>query len=113
LNLWIEANFWGMFPPESRSDNQVSVVEINTMDQSQDDMTPNTGLCPALNELYLQLQNSSQWKVTTVALRPSQVDFRLMRLSMHHSRNNWKRSLIPLTFLLFTVSNQMRHFSNW
>ena len=44
------------------------------MDIALDDMTPNTGVCPALNELYLQLQNSSQWKVHISRTKEPQFD---------------------------------------
>eukprot|EP01114_Cavostelium_apophysatum_P014172 TRINITY_DN3607_c0_g1_i1.p1 TRINITY_DN3607_c0_g1~~TRINITY_DN3607_c0_g1_i1.p1 ORF type:complete len:435 (-),score=74.74 TRINITY_DN3607_c0_g1_i1:48-1274(-) len=66
----VMANLWTFYPPETRPDGNITVIDINTMDNALEDMTPNTGICDRLNQLYNELQNSTEWRDHDAKLKP-------------------------------------------
>ncbi len=44
--LSAQANLWSLYPPSSRTDGEVSAVEINVIERPTDDLHPNPNICP-------------------------------------------------------------------
>jgi len=59
----VQANLYSFFPPQNSTNGEINVIDIHTMDQYMDDMTPNPNICPALNNANNRLMNTSEYKV--------------------------------------------------
>jgi len=54
------ANLWALYPPATRPDGTIGIIDLHTMDGGNENMYDN-GNCPRYTQRALQLQNTTAW----------------------------------------------------
>lgn len=50
-----------MYPPSGSQSTEVPAFDLHTVDAWMDNMTPNTKLCPHLQQVYYELRKTPGW----------------------------------------------------